>query len=325
MSLTAITSLCPQRPENHLAMIVFGPIPSRRLGRSLGVNNIPTKHCSYSCVYCQVGRTPRTELTRAAFYEVDEIVAAVRARVAECRAQGEPIDFISFVPDGEPTLDQNLGAEIRAVRELGIPVAVLTNGSMLWRDDVRHDLLAADLVSIEVDAVEELPWRMLDRPHPRLELPKILDGIRQFAAGYGGTLLTQTMLVADVNDDERHVENVAAFLAELKPRRACLAVPTRPPTDTRITPPAEHTLLRAYALLSTKLPDVELLRGDSTGPLAAAGDRIANLLATLTVHPMRREAVEHYLGGPAPLDALVREGRIRAVEYEGKSFLTGAR
>ena len=116
------------RREN---MIAFGPVPSRRLGRSLGVNNIPAKHCSYSCIYCQIGPTSASLVARREFFPADEVVQAVRRKVAECRAAGHGIDFITFVPDGEPTLDASLGEEIGALKGLGVRVAVITNGSLL--------------------------------------------------------------------------------------------------------------------------------------------------------------------------------------------------
>jgi len=125
-------------------MIAFGPVPSRRLGRSLGVNNIPDKVCSFACVYCQIGRTLRMELERRPFYEPELIFAEVKKKVKEARARGEEIDYITFVPDGEPTLDINLGREIDLLRGLGIPLAILTNSSLLWREDVREDLLKFD-------------------------------------------------------------------------------------------------------------------------------------------------------------------------------------
>lgn len=304
-------------------MIVFGPLFSRRLGRSLGVNHLPSKHCTYSCGYCQAGRTPRTELKRAAFHEPEEVIAAVRARVQECRAAGEAIDYISFVPDGEPTLDENLGRHIRGLRPLGIPVAVLTNGSMLWREDVRSDLASADLVSVEIDTLRELPWRMLDRPNPRLDLSTIIEGIRTFARDFAGVLYTQTMLVDGVNDDPATIEEVAAFIAGLRPKRAFLAVPTRPPADQRIRPPSEAALQRAFAILSARVPGAGILIENASGTLAGGADRIANLLATLAVHPMSRDAVEHYLGGADALETLVAAGRLRCVDYEAETFVAG--
>jgi wyosine [tRNA(Phe)-imidazoG37] synthetase (radical SAM superfamily) len=119
-------------------MLTFGPVPSRRLGRSLGINNIPPKSCTYSCVYCQVGPTPRTEVLPRAFYAPTQIVQEVKAHLARLRERGERVDYLTFVPDGEPTLDSRLGETIDRLRPLGIPIAVISNGSLLSREDVRE-------------------------------------------------------------------------------------------------------------------------------------------------------------------------------------------
>jgi len=171
----------------------FGPVPSRRLGRSLGINNIPAKICSYSCVYCQLGRTIRLQIERAAFYDPEGIATAVRRRIAEARAQGERIDYLTFVPDGEPTLDLNLGREIALLREgpkeagiEDIKIAVITNASLLGRADVRTELLESDWVSLKVDAVSEPVWRQVNRPHGQLNPEEIHTGMREFAAEFKG-------------------------------------------------------------------------------------------------------------------------------------------
>ena len=122
-------------------MIAYGPVPSRRLGRSLGINNIPPKICSYSCVYCQLGRTKKMQVDRTAYYEPQKILKAVRDKVHNVKQRGESIDYLTFVSDGEPTLDINLGHEIELVRQLGIKIAVITNASLIWREDVREELL----------------------------------------------------------------------------------------------------------------------------------------------------------------------------------------
>jgi wyosine [tRNA(Phe)-imidazoG37] synthetase (radical SAM superfamily) len=133
-------------------MIAFGPVPSRRLGRSLGINNIPPKVCSYSCVYCQLGRTLKMQVERQAFHLPEEILVAVQKKVNSVKAAGESIDYLTFVPDGEPSLDINLGHAIELLRPLGLPIAVITNASLIWREDVRTDLRKADWVSLKVDA-----------------------------------------------------------------------------------------------------------------------------------------------------------------------------
>jgi wyosine [tRNA(Phe)-imidazoG37] synthetase (radical SAM superfamily) len=183
-------------------MIAFGPVPSRRLGRSLGINNIPPKICTYACVYCQLGRTIKMRVERNAFYEPEEILQDVRDKVEKARGAGEAIDYLTFVPDGEPTLDLNLGRAIDLLKPLGIKIAVITNSSLMWHEDSREALMQADWVSLKVDAVREDIWRRVDRPHGTLQLASIQDGILGFAKTYTGHLVTETMLVEGINDGE---------------------------------------------------------------------------------------------------------------------------
>jgi wyosine [tRNA(Phe)-imidazoG37] synthetase (radical SAM superfamily) len=277
--------------------IVFGPVPSRRLGRSLGINNIPPKSCSYACVYCQVGRT--TELTpeRRAFLPPEEIRSQVHSRVRDLRRRGETVDYLAFVPDGEPTLDAHLGAEIESLRPLGIPVAVLSNATLIDRGDVQRDLLRADWVSLKFDAVREQPWRRINRPHGRLRLHDILRGGLRFSRRFRGTLATETMLVAGVNDSGTDVEDLARFLEALEPDLACLSIPTRPPAEDGVAAPGEEVVLRVWQALSTRLPRtrVELLVADEGDAFASTGDARADLLAITAVHPMREDAVASLL------------------------------
>lgn len=310
------------------AAIAFGPIFSRRFGRSLGVNNIPSKHCSYSCVYCQVGPTGHTELERTRFYGTAAVLAAVEQKVTECRAQGQAIDVISIVPDGEPTLDLDLGEQVRALRRFGYPVLVITNGSLLWREDVRRDLLAADIVSIEVDTVDDHTWRRIDRSAIALRLNEVLDGMRSFAREFGGQLVTQTMLVRGVNDDAESMEKVAGFLAELKPHRVCLSVPTRPPADSRVQPPDREAALRTWAIFSSRVEHVEFLPTAAEDHFVTTGDVASDLLAALSVHPMTEAAILNDMGATAEasrvVDELVAAGKLVRVPYGGSVFLARA-
>jgi len=275
--------------------IVFGPIQSRRFGRSLGVNHVPHKACTYSCVYCQLGPTARTSIARRAFVETAAIVDAIRA-------VSKPYDVISFVPDGEPTLDVNLGKHIRAAKAFGVPVAVITNGSLLWEVSVRGDLDAADIVSIEIDAVDERIWQRIDRPSPALSMALVLDGIRTFAREYRGRLWTQTMLLDGYDD----LENVAAFLREIEPDRVCVSVPTRPPGGRHVRAADGVQLACALELI----PNAELMTED---PGAADVHSAEELLAVLAVHPLREDKVDR---------ALIDETRVRRVEHAGTTFLT---
>ena len=155
--------------------ITFGPVPSRRLGRSLGINNIPPKICSYACVYCQLGKTIKMQVERQTFYHPGTIFQSVRDKVSQVLGQNETIDYLAFVPDGEPTLDINLGKIIDSLKFLDIPVAVISNGSLIADQKVRTDLSGADWVSLKVDAASEDLWRTIDRPHGKLNLHQIMN------------------------------------------------------------------------------------------------------------------------------------------------------
>ena len=304
--------------------LVFGPVPSRRLGRSLGINNVPAKVCSYSCVYCQLGRTIKMSAERQEFYPPEEVVAAVTQRVEEARETGEQIDYLTFVPDGEPTLDLNLGREIELLRPLGIPIAVISNSSLFWREDVREELMRADWVSVKFDAVREDVWRRVDRPHGSLSLDAILAGLREFASAFQGELATETMLVQGVNDRPEYLVEVADFLTRLHPSAAYLAIPTRPPAEDWVQPPTEESLNQAYQILSESVDRVEYLIGYEGDAFASTGDAREDLLSITAVHPMRREAVAKLLSRDEAdwtvVQELVEQGLLAETRYGGNVF-----
>jgi len=303
--------------------IAFGPVPSRRLGQSLGVNNIPPKACSYSCVYCQQGRTHNMQVRRRAFYEPGDVLQEVQAKIERVRALG-PIDFLTFVPDGEPTLDVNLGREIALLRPLGIPIAVISNASLISREDVREDLARADWVSLKIDSTSEEVWRRVDRPHRALRLLPVLDGMLEFARSYKGKLVTETMLVQGVNDGEEQLRELASFLAQLGPACAYLAIPTRPPAEAWVHAPGEETIVRAYQLLSERVEHVEYLIGYEGNAFAFTGDPEGDLLSITAVHPMREEAVGEFLaragGNWLTVYELIAQGQLVETEYGGHKF-----
>jgi wyosine [tRNA(Phe)-imidazoG37] synthetase (radical SAM superfamily) len=305
-------------------MIAFGPVPSRRLGRSLGVNNIPPKVCTYACVYCQLGRTIKMQADRRAFYEPGEILEAVQDKVGRVGGIGEPIDYLTFVPDGEPTLDVNLGREIELLKPLGIKIAVITNASLIWREDVREALMEADWVSLKVDSTREEIWRRINRPHGTLQLASILDGMLEFAKVCRGELVTETMLVEGVNDSDDHVREIADFLARLKPARAYVAIPTRPPAKEWVRSPGEEAINGAYQILDKEIDQVEYLIGYEGNAFAFTGSVEEDLLSITAVHPMREEAVSEFLARAETdwpvVRKLIAQGQLIEMEYDGRKF-----
>jgi wyosine [tRNA(Phe)-imidazoG37] synthetase (radical SAM superfamily) len=308
--------------------LVFGPVPSRRLGRSLGINNIPAKNCSYSCVYCQAGKTSNITCERRIFYKPEKIVAEVKKKIQRTNLRNETVNYLTFVPEGEPTLDINLGNEISLLKQFGIGVAVLTNASLIWRRDVRENLRKADLVSLKVDAVSDNMWRRVNRPCKDLRIDLILEGVTAFARDFKGTIISETMLVDGVNY-ENEVEKIADFLKSLERLyRAYIAVPTRPPTENWVRPPREETINRAFQVFSEKLgiDRVEYLIGYEGNVFTLTGKLEEDLLSITAVHPMRKEAVLKFLESANAdwqvVQRLLQEGKLEEVEYGGNTYYT---
>jgi wyosine [tRNA(Phe)-imidazoG37] synthetase (radical SAM superfamily) len=307
-------------------MLAFGPVPSRRLGRSLGINHVPAKTCSYSCIYCQLGRTLKTMPGRQAFYKPEDVFREVKRKVKEAASRNEKIDYLTFVPDGEPTLDINLSKNIALLKQLETPIAVLTNASLIWREDVKEELLEADFVSLKVDAVSENLWRKIDRPDKNLKLNKVLEGIVKFAERFGGTIATETMLVDSINYGDEFTR-IAEFLGQLKNLDvAYIAIPTRPPAEKWVKPAEEKVINATFQIFSDKLGAnrVEYLIGYEGNAFAFTGKVEEDLLSITAVHPMRKEMLEEFLKKADAkwyiIEKLVEENRLIQLEYEGNKY-----
>ena len=230
------------------------------------------------------------------------------------------------MPDGEPTLDANLGRELSLLKYAGIPIAVITNASLLWREEVREDLLAADFISLKVDAVSHDLWRRINRPHKDLKLGMILDGVKEFAKSFKGILVSETMLIDDVNY-EGELERIANFLGGLaKVDKAYIAIPTRPPAEKWVKPAKEETLNAAFQTFSKRLGSgkVEFLIGYEGNAFAFTGNVKEDLLSITAVHPMRKEALIEFLKKAKAdwqvIDELLQQKELTEIEYEGKKY-----
>lgn len=228
------------------------------------------------------------------------------------------------MPDGELTLNSNLGKEIGLLKDLGIPLAVLTNSSLIWRDDVREELSQLNFVSLKLDAVSESLWRRIDRPHKSLSLEKILNGMLEFRDGFDGTLVTETMLINFGYGNE--FEKLAEFLKELMPDKAYIAVPMRPPAESWVRPADEETINRAFQAFAEVLGDehVEYLIGYEGNAFAFSGNIEEDLLSITAVHPMREEAVMELLRRANAdwdtVENLLSAGLLIGLDYSGRKF-----
>jgi len=195
---------------------VYGPVPSRRLGHSLGVDILPFKTCSLDCVYCQLGSTGKTTNRRRAYFSPRDVLAQIRAVLDS----GQRVDHITFSGSGEPTLNANLGRIIRGLKKItNVPVAVLTNGTLLTRKDVRGDLLAADVVAPSLDAVPARLFRAVNRPHPSLDAGRVVKGLARFRREFRGQIWLEIMLVKGVNDTPDHIRDLRTAVAAIRPDR----------------------------------------------------------------------------------------------------------
>lgn len=305
-------------------MIVFGPVPSRRLGQSLGINNIPPKHCTYSCIYCQLGKTPRRVIERTRFYDPEEIARQVEARLEAAEKKAEAIDILTLVPDGEPTLDLNLGRTIGLLKGLGKRIGAISNASLLWREDVRTDLEGLDWISLKIDTASQEVWQRVNRPHPDLKLDQVLEGVADFSHHFRGELVTETMLVKDINTAADGLAKAASFIAGLAPQTSYLSVPTRPPAERIVAVPPEEMVNTAYHTFAERSLAVECLLGYEGNAFAFTGNVEEDLLSITAVHPMRADAVDILLAKAgsdwAVVEKLIDDGRMVELTYRGRRF-----
>ncbi len=305
-------------------LLAFGPVPSRRLGKSVGINNIPAKNCSYSCVYCQIGKKLNMTVERKSFYNVDKLLQAVEKKISSAHKKHEQINYITFVSDGEPSLDINLGEEIELFKQFGVKVAVISNASILWRKDVQYDLSKADWVSLKIDTVSANIWQKLNRPHKTLNLDMILQGITDFSHVFEGMLATETMFIRDINDTSEEISNIAGFLSTLNNTKNYISIPTRPPAEKWVVPSGENMINTAYQIFKERLVEVEYLIGYEGNAFAYTGNVENDLLSITAVHPMRKDAVEEFLAKAGTqwdvVDKLIEADTLVAVNYHGNSF-----
>ncbi len=304
--------------------IAFGPVPSRRLGQSIGINNIPPKICTYSCIYCQLGRTHNMQVERKELYKPEEIIDSVKNKIKKARGKKESVDYLTFVPDGEPTLDINLGEEIEMLKALGIKIAVITNSSLIGKKDVQDDLGKADWVSLKIDTVDQEIWHRIDRPHGSLKLKDIMDGMSEFSNSFSGDLVTETMLIHDVNDKKGRLGKVADFIAGLSIKKSYISIPIRPPAETWVKSAGENEVNGAFQIFKEKGIEVEYLIGYEGNTFAFTGNIKEDLLSIMSVHPIREDGVRELLSKAnanwSIIEKLLVQQRVIRTEYNGKKF-----
>lgn len=306
---------------------VYGPVPSRRLGQSLGVDPIPLKTCNWNCVYCQLGRTRPVVNERREYIPCSMIIEQVERAFA--RLDHGEIDWITFVGSGEPILHEGIGSLIRQVKaRTEIPVAVITNGTFLDRADVRDDLQAADAVLPTLDAGSPELYQKINRPHPEATFEKHLEGLISFGSEYKGLYWPEVMLIDGLNVSEAALHELAHAFERIQPDKIHLNLPTRPPVETWVQPADEEGLKRAAAILGDVTEVVHPVEG--LFDLSGHTDVVDAIMGIITRHPMRVEVLMRTLSDWSPgeveeaLYNLAVSGRAQIVERSGSRFWSAA-
>jgi len=225
---------------------IFGPVPSRRLGFSLGVDTIPFKTCSLNCIYCQLGRTINKTIQRKEYIAADDILREIE----EVLREGKRIDYITFSGSGEPTLNSEIRRMISRIKELtSIPLAILTNGTLLYQSRIREDLMEADLVIPSLDAVTQEIFEVVNRPHPSLKIEKVITGIDSFSQEFNGKVWLEIMVVKGINDSLEEIEKTARVIKQMNLEKIQLNTVVRPPAEEFARPLTREDLKNIKTIL----------------------------------------------------------------------------
>ena len=297
---------------------VFGPVPSRRLGRSLGVDLVPFKTCSYDCIYCQLGCTTNKTTERKVWVPIDEVLEDLAEKL-----DTQP-DYITLSGSGEPTLHADIGPLIERIHGMtDVPVAVLTNGSLLAQPEVCAAVAAADLVVPSLDAGNEAMFKAVNRPHPSVRFDEMLDGLIALRQAHPGPYWLEVFIIGGYTDDEAEVNMMADCVKRIRPDRVQLNTVTRPPAETFATTVPR---LRLDALADRFTPAAEVI-ADYRGVHAQAGFTATRdtVLEMLERRPCSLDDIAEGLGihvneAVKYLEELLAEARIEAVRSAERVF-----
>ena len=252
---------------------VFGPVPSRRLGRSLGIDVVPFKTCTYDCIYCQLGKTTDKSIERRPYVSPSDVLEEVKEKLVL-----KP-DYITLSGSGEPTLCTNLGGFIDSIRAItNVPVAVLTNGSLLWQDEVRQELSAANLIVPSLDAGHAAAFSEVNRPHLAISFEQMVEGLITFSEMYRGRIWLELFVIGGYTASTEEMRKIAEWVKRIKPDRVQLNTVTRPPAE-RYARTVQKSRLQEFACLFT--PRAEVIaefRGTAHTDFATTQDAVFQML-----------------------------------------------
>jgi len=308
-----------------VASRVYGPVVSRRLGRSLGVDLVPYKACPYDCVYCQLGPTTRLTKVRAAFFPARDLLREVLTRT-----QTTQPDYITLAGSGEPTLYEGLGALVEGIKAATkVPVALLTNGALFGDPEVRREAALCDLVIPSLDAGEEGLFQWVNRPLEGLTLEKLTEGLVLFRDSYRGPIWLEVMVIQGLTEQRRHLCAIAERAEAIRPDKIQLNTPIRPSANDFVFPVGMEQLEEFCALFDPKAEVIaQPPKGGTRAPLSP--EAAAPILEMLWRRPCTLEDICAGLGTSAPgalkvLESLVNEGKVHGVLRSGRYFFDATR
>jgi wyosine [tRNA(Phe)-imidazoG37] synthetase (radical SAM superfamily) len=299
---------------------VYGPVPSRRLGFSLGVDVVPYKTCTLDCIYCQIGRTTQKTLDRRPYAQKADILEEVK----EVLNRKQQIDYITFSGSGEPTLNSDIGAFIKEVKAVAsLPVAVLTNGTLLFMEDVRQDLLNADVVLPSLDAASPQVFRRINMPHPALKIESIIDGLKRFRKIYNGRIWLEIMLIKGFNDNAEELLRMKNAISEIQPDRVHLNTVVRPPSLISAKPLSREEMAVIKKYLGENCEVVAEFHGHRDGETHNVEDAIVEMAQR---RPVTIVDIANVLGisetnAGQIIRGLREKKRLQEKQYQGKYYL----
>jgi len=300
---------------------LYGPVPSRRLGRSLGIDLVPHKICTYDCIYCQIGRTTEKTLTRKEYVPVEEVLGEIERFLKE---ETVSVDYLSLSGSGEPTLHSKIRSVIEGLQNLTqIPIAVITNGSLLYLEEVREDLLGADVILPSLDAVSTETFQKINRPPKGFSVERVIQGLIQFRSIFKGQIWLEILFCRGINDRPEELAKMKEAIGRIQPDQIHLNTVVRPPSERWAAPlnPVELENIRAFfgekAIIIS-----EFDRHPSTLDSQSREEKILRILKR---RPLSRRDLSKGVGISEAeldryLDPLAQKGRIKVRSFEGSVF-----
>jgi wyosine [tRNA(Phe)-imidazoG37] synthetase (radical SAM superfamily) len=307
--------------SSHPLKYVFGPVPSRRLGRSLGIDLVPYKTCSFDCIYCDLGRTTRKTISRQSYVSPKEVQGELELCLSVLEKKP---DYVTLSGSGEPTLNTSVGEIIQGVKKItSTPVAILTNSSLLSLDEVRRNLSEADVVLPSLDAITPALFEYMNRPHASLSVDGIISGLTQFRKQYRGQIWLEILFCRGVNDGEEEIGKFKSVIEKMKPDRVQLNTPVRPPAEDFVFPLDFAQLEEIRERLGEKAEIISEFAAPLGEELNSVKD--TEILNLIKRRPCTKEDISKALGLRIDqvlkhLDRIIKTGTIRYRMYDHRCY-----